>query len=238
MQDKNILITGASQGIGKAIAYYLSSKGYHLVLVARNKAALETIQNELKEKVLIYSYDLQNLENIEDIFSFCKENNVKLNGMVHCAGINRDTAIRCNNIKDMNETMTVNYMSFVELSKYFLKKKYSYDESSIIAISSHAVNKYDAGMSVYTSSKAALEATMKVLAKEGVKRGIRANTIAPACVDTEMIENAPMLTQESIMENQPLGLINPIYIAYLAEFLLSEKAKYITGISVPITAGQ
>lgn len=237
MKNKVVLITGASKGIGRAVAKYLVEKGAKVILVARNKDALEEIRMEAPERIYTFTYDLMDLEHIESIFSFCSELGYKLDGMVHCAGINRDTAIRSNNIEDMQQVMTINYMSFVELSKFFVKKKYSTDGASIVAISSNAVNKNTAGMSVYTSSKVALETTVSILAKESIRRNIRVNAIAPACVDTDMIDSSAVVTRENILKVQPLGIIEPIYIAYTVEFLLSDKAKYITGISIPITSG-
>lgn len=237
VNGKNILITGASQGIGAQTAEYLSAQGATVILVARSEDKLEKIKAGLPERSYIYPCDLNDLEQIKGIFDFCAGSGLKLHGMVHCAGVNRDIPIRNNNIEMMLETITVNYMSFTELSKYFIKKKYSEEDSSIVAISSHATNIIASGMSTYTSSKAALEATVKVLAKEVLKRRIRVNAIAPACVDTEMVANAPFIDNEGITVSQPLGLIEPVHISYLVDFLLSDKARYITGAVIPVSAG-
>lgn len=238
MKQKNILITGASQGIGKAIAKHLSLLGANLVLVARNEEKLEALKAELDTSVYVFSYDLRELDKIGEIFEYCKAKGIKLDGMVHCAGVNRDVPIRSNDIAMMQETMTVNYMSFAELSKYFIKKKYSNDGAAIVAISSGATSFIAAGMSTYTSSKAALEATVKVMAKEVTKRNMRVNAIAPACVRTEMVDEAPFLQEEEINQRQPFGLIEPEYIAKASAFLLSDDAKYITGAVLPVMAGQ
>ncbi len=237
MQRKNILVTGASQGIGAETAKYLSGHGATVVLTARNGEKLKKMQEDIATESYIFPYDLSDLKHIESIFEFCAEHGIKLHGMVHCAGVNRDTPIRNNDVELMKETMAVNYMSFVELAKFFVRKKYSQDNSSVVAISSLATNIIAAGMSTYTSSKAALEATIKVMAKEVVKRRIRVNAVAPACVDTEMVNNAPFLNDEAVCAAQPLGLIEPAYISYLVGFLLSDEAKYITGSVIPVSAG-
>ncbi|MCM1232271.1 MAG: SDR family oxidoreductase [Ruminococcus flavefaciens] len=237
MEGKNILITGASQGIGAKTAEYLSSQGATVILVARNEEKLKQVQKSLVRKSYIFPYNLNDLPHIKNIFDYCADQNIKLHGMVHCAGVNRDVPIRNNDIDLMQETLTVNYMSFTELAKYYIRKKYSGNNSSVVAISSHATNIIAAGMSTYTSSKAALEATIKVMAKEILKRGIRVNAIAPACVDTEMVANAPFISETSVSVSQPLGMIEPICISYLVDFLLSEKAKYITGAVIPVSAG-
>ena len=124
VNKKNILITGASQGIGAQTAEYLSAQGASVILVARSEDKLEKIKTGLPEQSYIYPCDLNDLEQIKGIFDFCVGSGLKLHGMVHCAGVNRDIPIRNNNIKMMLETITVNYMSFTELSKYFIKKKY------------------------------------------------------------------------------------------------------------------
>lgn len=237
MEGKNILITGASQGIGARTAEYLSAQGATVILVARNKEKLEQVREGLATKSYLFPYDLQNLDNIKNIFDYCAEQGLKLHGMVHCAGVNRDIPIQHNDIELMQETLTVNYMAFVELGKYFIRKKYSENNSSVVAVSSNATNIIAAGMSTYTSSKAALEATIKVMAKEVLKRGIRVNAIAPACVDTEMVANAPFINEASVSTAQPLGIIEPVCVSYLVDFLLSEKARYITGAVIPISAG-
>lgn len=237
MKEKNILITGGSQGIGAKTAEYLSSQGATIILVARNEQKLRKMQRGLPGTSFAFSYDLQNLKDIENIFQYCLDNKIKLHGMVHCAGINRDIPVKYNDIDMMKETFAVNYMAFVELGKYFMKKKYSADGGSIVAISSSAANTLPPGMCTYASSKLALEGAVKIMAKEFLKRKIRVNAIAPSCVDTEMIDNAPFINVDDIEMTQPLGLIEPIYISYLIEYLISEKSKYITGTTIPVYAG-
>lgn len=235
-----VLILGASSGIGKAIAAYLSEQGNTVVMVARREEKLAEIASTLKTKGYYYPYDLQNLEEIESIFQFCKQSGLMLDGMVYCAGINRDLPIRANDIAVMKEVMNVNYMAFVEAGKYFGRKKYSVDASSIVAISSIGVSYCNSGMSTYISSKNALNATVRVMAKEYMKRGIRVNAILPNFVDTEMAHNIDDYTEsleEKVRRIQPLGIIEPIQVAYLTEFLLSEQAKFITGAEVPISGG-
>lgn len=236
---KYILVTGASSGIGEATARYLASCSYNLVLVARRKELLEKIAGELDTDVICIPFDLKNIEQIEDIFSGCKENGIKLDGMVHCAGINRDLPIAVNDIEIMEEVTRVNYYAFVELGKFFSKRKYSNEGSSIVAISSLAVVSRAKGMLTYAASKSALNTAVSVMAKEFVKRKIRVNSIMPAFVDTQMAKDmdTALGDLETKLQKQPLGIIEPIDIAYLVEFLLSEKAGKITGAEIPVSAG-
>ena len=140
----------------------------------------------------------------------------------------------------MKRVIVLNAFSFVELGKYFSMKKYSNNESAIVAVSSIASILNDPGMVQYSASKAALNAEVKTMAKEFMKRKIRVNAILPANVNTEMFTSGVDVIEgfmEKALERQPLGIIDPEQIAYLAEFLLSENAKYITGELFVISGG-
>lgn len=236
---KTVLVTGASSGIGAATSEYLSKQGYFVVLVARNKDRLNQLSQKLCGESLIIPYDLSDLEHIENILTNCKDQGIKLDGMVHCAGINNDIPIRANDVEVMKEVTTINYYSFVELGKYFNKKKYSNDRASIVAISSSAAETCGKGMCTYSASKAALNAAVKVMGKEFLKRRQRVNAVLPTFVDTPMAArmDESLGDLDSKVAGQPLGLIEPEQIAYLVEFLISDKSSYITGACIPVSAG-
>ena len=105
-----------------------------------------------------------------------------------------------------------------------------------MAMSSIAVHFCPKSMCSYSASKAAIDMTVEVMAKEFVKRKIRVNSIQPTFVDTEMTHNTS--DWEAKAAALPLGLIEPIQIAYLVEFLLSDKAKYISGSHIKVSSGQ
>lgn len=237
--EKAVLVTGASSGIGAAVSKYLSDQGYSVVLVARNKDRLNQIADRLCGTKFIISYDLTDLEHIENIYLECREKGIKLDGLVHCAGINNDIPIRANDIEIMKQVTTINYYAFVELGKYFNRKKYSNEGASIIALSSSAAFSCSKGMCTYAASKAAINATVKVMGKEFLKRRQRVNAICPTFVDTPMAArmDASLGDLDKKVSGQPLGLIDPVHLAYLAEFLLSDKSSYITGACIPVSAG-
>ncbi len=232
-----VLITGASGGIGKAIAQILSEKGIRVVLVARSNEKLLDVQKQLSGKSIVFPFDLGRIDDIQAIFDYCLENGAKLTGMVHCAGVNNDLAIRHNDNDILRQCFLINYMSFVNLMKYFVKKKYSFDSSSVVAMSSFSTFNTVPGQAVYASSKAALEMVVRIAAKESLGRGIRVNAIAPNYVRTEMVSELSFCDIDDINNRVPFGIIEPDYIAYLTEFLLSEKSKYITGAVIPVSAG-
>lgn len=237
MVGKNILITGASSGIGKETALYLAKQGTNVILVARNEKRLHEVIEEIGENAYPYICDLSGLENIKSIFEFCKEKNLKLDGMVHAAGISNPIPVRNVSPQSLEETMRVNCMAFAELGKYFCGKKYSNENSSVVAISSLAATRPVMGQLTYAASKSALNSMVEVMAKEFLKRRIRVNSIMPSYVDTPMVAEGERFGMNNGIESMPLGVIEPIQIAYLVEFLLSEKSKHITGAAIPVSSG-
>ncbi|MGN0154419.1 MAG: SDR family NAD(P)-dependent oxidoreductase [Lachnospiraceae bacterium] len=237
---KTILITGASQGIGAGTATYLLEQGHNVILVARQEEKLKKICAEFPNQAQYYIYDFENVEHVKNIFDFCNENNIKLDGMVHAAGITEDCPARSVDSCMMEKMLRINYMSFVQLCRYYCMKKYSNDGGSIVALSSMASFSCDKGMSQYAASKSAINTYIKVLSKELVKRRIRVNAIAPGFVNTSMMHNTKDVIEEfdqMVERNQPFGVIPIEQIVYAVDFLLSNRSEYITGIVLPISGG-
>ncbi len=237
MGNSTILITGATSGIGYTTAEYLASAGYQLVLTGRNKEKLNEIRFKINDAcVSAYEMDLTNTETIEGMFDSIKEQGIRFDGLIHCAGIEGSLSpVRSIKIKNLDLLMKLHYEAFVEMGRLFYKKAISNEGSSIIAISSLASLMCQKNTVDYSASKAAVNAAIKVMSKEFQKRNIRVNGIMPANVDTPMCDNLKSVVDIEII--QPMGMIEPVQIAYLAEFLLSDKAKFITGALIPVSAG-
>lgn len=231
---KTILITGCTSGIGLETARYLYECGYGLVLAARNKQKLEEVSAELNGAEY-YVCDFEYQEQIKGIFDFCLGKGIKLDGMVHAAGYVINMPIRSYCEDDMIRQMQLNYYAFMELCKCFYSRKISNDGASIVAMSSlAALTKWKAS-ALYAASKSALNVVVSVASKEFIKRMIRVNALMPGYVDTRMTTGLEELID--VKEKQPMGMIPPKNIAYVIEFLLSDKAKYITGAAIPVSAG-
>lgn len=240
LEGKCILITGASSGVGRHFAEYAAAQGSTLVLVARRQENLEEIQKRFPDQCHIFCYDLDDIGNIKEIFDFVKDNGLKLDGLVHCAGVGYDVPIRVLEAEQTANVMRVNTLSFVQLGKYFSMKKYSHDGSSIVAISSMAAFGNPKGMLSYNISKTALHSAIATMAKEFLSRKVRVNGIAPGFIDTPMAKGSfenIVERKERFSKQQPWGIIPPQQISYLVEFLLSERAEYITGAVVPVSGG-
>ncbi|MBQ8982347.1 MAG: SDR family oxidoreductase [Lachnospiraceae bacterium] len=229
--SKNVLITGASSGIGEAAARYLTEQHYNVILVARNEERLKKLVNELGENARYYIYDFKNLDRIEDIFIYCKECNLMLDGLVHCAGYSNNLPVKEMEPDILEDMIDVHANSYLMLGKYMARKEYSNRGASIVGMSSMSVIIQKRGMAAYTGAKTLINTYTTIMAKEFVRREIRVNSIMPAYVNT------PMLQEMKIEHENAMGMIEPEYVAYLIEYLLSDKAKYITGAHIPMSSG-
>lgn len=240
MKGKQILITGASSGIGRTAAKYFDSLGAELILVARREEELKALSNQMLNPCRYISYDLDDLENIESVFSQIKEWDIKLDAMLYCAGICNTQLIKDVEYDELQKTFHVNTMAFYLMAKYFSMVKYSNKESAIVAISSISSKENEAGMSLYSMTKAAMNTAVEVMAKEFIKRKIRVNAVLPAQVMSKMGRDEDDWTEEELQEvasYQPYGAIPIEQVINCANFLLSDAAKYITGETVVISGG-
>lgn len=231
---KTILVTGCTSGIGYATALYLREKGYRLVLTGRNEEKLNDLA-KLLDTIDFCTCDLRQPDRISDLFNYLQKKEIRLDGMIHSAGCAVNEPVRLFKEANMTELMNIHYYAFMRLSKNFYKRTVSNDGASVVALSSFATVTYYEGSALYAASKGALNAAVSVTAKEFRKRRIRVNAVLPAYVDTRMNDGLEDLI--NIKERQPFGLIEPKQIAYLIEFLLSERSKYITGALIPVSAG-
>ena len=124
LDHKNILVTGATSGIGHEIACQFDQEGANLVLVGRTEEKLEEMKQNFMGSTVVIPYDLLNLEDIETIFQTVKEKLGKLDGMVHCAGIAVNSVIKANEIEVIKRVMDINFLD--EVQQYFGKSKVKY----------------------------------------------------------------------------------------------------------------
>lgn len=243
LSGKNILVTGASSGIGKGIATFLSRVGANVIMAARNEEKLIDTYNELEPgNHSYYLIDLNNLNEIEGMIDKICSDGRKLNGIVHSAGISRTIPVQYLKMDDLKSIMSINFYSFVELVKHFSKRKYNDNGGSIVAISSISSKVGARGLSAYCASKGALESAIRSLALELAPKNIRINSIAPGMIKTQIYDGLLDLVNNKDFEadlnkRQIMGLGTPEDVASSTAFLLSDASKFITGSSINVDGG-
>ncbi len=237
LKNKTILITGASSGIGRAAAQLCDALGANVVITGRNEEELKKTAASFKNKTQSFSADLANETEIDALIAKLPA----LDGFVHCAGIIRPTPIKFLKTKHIDEVFKINFSSAVLLSSGLLSAKKLNDAASVIFISSVSAQHPYTGGSLYTASKASLEAFARGFALEGLTKKIRVNTLAPALVRTKIFDQAEeVFSKEEMTETEnlyPLGVGEPIDVANAIAFLLSPASKWITGSVLKMDGG-
>lgn len=244
LTGKKILVVGASSGIGAAAARALSQLGAFVILAARREEKLAALSAEIGEERALYRVlDVCDNGSIAPFFDEVVDLCGKLNGMVYTAGIVDDTPLRFIDHDRLLKTFEVNYFGFVECVRQFCVKKRYDPGARIVSVSSVASVIGEKAHTVYSASKAAMDATVRCLAKELAGKGIALNTVQPGMISTDMTDGFLTKNGEQsegyirTMQRQYLGMGQPEEVAALISFLMSSEARMLTGLSIPIDGG-
>lgn len=238
LDDKVILVTGASSGIGREIAVMCSRMGARVISTGRNPERLEQTLSMMEgDSHQIISADLTEAEDITKLADFCSP----LDGIVHNAGVMERLPARMIEPADIERVMKSNFDAPVLLQKALMKKKKMNPGASVVFISSRAATAPSAGNSLYAASKGALISYSKVLALELADRKIRVNCICPGMVWTDLVRRdaeTAGVDYTEIEKQYPLKRFGrPEDVASLTVFMLSEASSWMTGVSVDLAGG-
>ncbi|QGQ98480.1 SDR family oxidoreductase [Paenibacillus psychroresistens] len=239
------LVTGASSGIGKAIALRINELGGKVLAVARREEKLIEMRKLALHPDLIIPIVKDLSANLDELPLWLRNLTIefgKFKGLILSAGVQQTVPLKTISITKAKELFEVNYFANLSLCKGFCDKRvYSESKSSIVLISSIAAIKGSPGLINYSAAKGAIDSLVKSMALEVAKYGIRVNAIAPGFVLTEMIENWQGENTgeylEKMTKGYPLGLGRVDDIADLTCFLLSGSSRWITGQSIVIDGG-
>lgn len=238
LEGKTILITGASSGIGKAVALECAAAGAICIITARNgERLLATLSSLDGEGHKIILADLSNPESIEAIVDQLP----KLDGVVSCAGIVETKMLKFTEEDDLLRLFNTNAFSSIRLIRTLVQQKKLKKEASIVIISSiSGVRCGYLGGSIYGATKGALEGFTKATALELAPQKIRVNTITPGMVETSLLKDSEIDSEllEADKLKYPLKRYgNPEEVGYSAVYLLSDATKWMTGASLLIDGG-
>ncbi len=236
LSGKTILVTGASSGIGRAIAIACSQRGANIVVTGRNQERLQaTLEALTGEGHQIITADLTDSKQRQAL----AEQVPVLDGVVHCAGIGSRVLCKMLEEQDVAKVMQANFEAPVLLQAELLREKKIAKEASIVFIASAAATMPSVGNAIYSASKAAIIAYAKCLAQELANRKIRVNCISPAMVWTDL--TLVGATEEQLREaeqNYPLKrYAQPEDITGAVIYLLSDAAAWTTGSNIELTGG-
>ena len=232
---KTALITGASRGIGNAIALHLKNEGYRVLGTATSSAGVSKLEEEGIEGLVL---DLNSAESREKLWEQVVKKESQISVLVNNAGITRDNIVLRMSEDEWLDIINVNLNSAFYLSKKVLKMMLKLKWGRIINITSTSASIGNKGQSNYSAAKAGVEAFTKSLAREVGSRNITINSIAPGFIDTDMTQQSDGVNTDELIKEIPLGRFGkPDEVAHLASFLCSEEASYITGQIIHINGG-
>jgi 3-oxoacyl-[acyl-carrier protein] reductase len=243
LKDKNVIITGCAQGIGKVMLETFAANGANVWACARSKTdEFEATAKELSEKYHVeiwpVYFNLADHEQLKLAVKSITSTKRSIDVLVNNAGITYNALFLLSTMDKLREVFEVNFFSQFLLSQYIAKTMMRQKKGSIINISSSAAIDGNAGRSVYGSSKAAVICMTKAMAAELGASGVRVNSIAPGITKTTMLTSmTDKVIQETILQSDMKRLGNPEDIAKVALFLASDMSSYVTGQVLRVDGG-
>ena len=238
LENKNIIVTGASGGIGNSIVQKLYENGANILASGTKVEKLEKLKTKF-QNIEIIKFDISENDKIE---SFVENAISKLGGSLNCivnnAGITKDNLAIRMNLDEWTKVIEVNLTSTFLLSKFAIKKMLKNKSGKIINITSVVGHTGNLGQANYTASKAGIVAMSKSLAIEYAKKNININCISPGFIKTNMTEKIDEKFKEMIVSKIPSARLGePEDIANAVLFLASEQSNYINGETLHVNGG-
>ncbi|MBT7610634.1 MAG: 3-oxoacyl-ACP reductase FabG [Bacteriovoracaceae bacterium] len=244
LKGKVILITGATRGIGKAIALSLASQGAHIVYNFRDgkeDTALK-LKAELLEKGATAAsplgFDITNTKQMKEVLEQFVKETAQITGVVNNAGISRDQLVLRMKEEDVAATIDTNLKGAIMLTQVLSRSFLRAENVSIVNMSSVVGLMGNTGQIAYAASKAGLIGFTKSYAKELSSRNVRCNAVCPGFIQTEMTETLDVKVKDTYLSSIPLKRFGYTdEVANLVNFLLSKTSSYITGEAIKIDGG-
>ena len=240
-QLKVALVTGASRGIGRAIAEALAGAGFAVIGTATSSTGAEKITARFVEKNFVGQGMVLNVNDAASISLLLKEVEENFGAptvLVNNAGITKDNILLRMKEDEWSDVVNTNLNAVFRLSKACVRAMTKAKWGRIVNISSVVGSMGNSGQSNYSATKAGVEGFSRALAKELGSRNITVNTVAPGFIDTDMTKNLPVASKDVMLSQIPLARLGePSEIADVVSFLVSDSAGYITGETIHVNGG-
>ena len=242
LKDKNIIVTGATRGIGKEIALTLAQNGANIAINYRNyNEEVEELINSIKEfgvDAIAVKCDVSKSDEVDNFISEVKNHFSSIDVLVNNAGITKDGLLLRMKDEDFNSVLDVNLKGTFNTTKSISPIMIKQKQGKIINISSVVGIVGNAGQCNYAASKAGVIGFSKSVARELASRNINVNVVAPGYIDTDMTKSLPDKVKDEILKSIPMKKMgNPKEVANLVLFLSSSLSDYITGQVINVDGG-
>lgn len=241
LQGKVALVTGASRGIGQAIALQLGAQGATVIGTATSEKGAQSITQALQDKGIQGVGMVLNVCDAESVAATLERIQTEFGApliLVNNAGITRDNLMLRMKDDEWFDVIDTNLHSLYRMSKAVLRGMTKARWGRIISIGSVVGAMGNAGQVNYAAAKAGLEGFGRALAREVGSRSITVNAVAPGFIDTDMTRELPEAQREALMTQIPLGRLGQAEeIANVVTFLASDQASYVTGTTIPVNGG-
>ena len=235
----SVIVTGASRGLGLAIAERLAANGFRVNAVARKSGeALETAQQKAGEAIVFRACDLGEIDGIADFVRGLRSEFGPIYGLVNNAGISVEGLLANLRDTEIERIVRLNTLSPVLMSKYVARSMMALGRGRIVNMSSIVASTGFNGLSVYAATKASMVGFTKSLAREIGRVGVTVNAIAPGFIDTELTAGLEGESRDKIVGRSALRrLAEPADVAAMTAFLMGEGGRNITGTVLTVDAG-
>ena len=238
LKNKTVFLTGSTGGIGKEIAFQMSSLGAKMILTGTNEERLKNLSNKLPNENDYIVSDLNNSQNIEDLTNQIIERGYLIDILINNAGITKDNLFLRMKEDEWASVLNVNLHSTVLLTQKIIKGMIKRKTGRILFITSIIGHSGNSGQSNYSASKAGVAAFSKSIAAEVASRGITVNCIAPGFIKTPMTDKLTDDQQDKILKNIPVSRLGlPSDVASACIYLSSDEASFVTGSTLHVNGG-